>query len=633
LCMLGVPAGMAGLMISIPAGGAVAALSTASVIAATVVKPSSAEAVPALIAIWTTAGLGIAAAHFAGEAAESIWRSYVRTQQLLDEAREQRVELKQTQEDLAQANAQLTLLSRRLSAMYQVAEEARRAKEEFVANVSHELRTPLNMIIGFSEMITDAPETYGVALPPALLADVEVIVRNSRHLASLVDDVLDLSQIEAGQMVLNKEPTGLLQVIDEAVIAVRPLFEAKGLSLEVECAGHVPLVLCDRTRIRQVVLNLLSNAGRFTDKGGVLVRVRSEEDVVVVSVADTGPGIAPQHRERIFAPFQQAEASTHRRYGGRGLGLAISRRFVEMHGGRMWLESEPGRGSTFYFSLPTRESLPPIDSPVRWLSPYHQENPRTRRSRSPRPESIRRIVVLEPGNVLSRLLGRYLEGTQIVRVATIEEAMEELARLPAQALLINDPAVERAVRFFSEHGSGLPFGTPAIACWAPGEDDAAARLGVVAYLVKPVSREALTRALDALGDEVRTVLLVDDDAEALQLYGRMLASTGRSYNLLRASNGQRALALLRERKPDAVLLDLVMPGLDGYAVLREKRDDPAIKDIPVIAITAVDPVRESLISGSLVLLRHGGLRVRDLIASIEAWGADGATPAAYPGRR
>ena len=173
-----------------------------------------------------------------------------------------------TLEDLASANVQLARLNQLAQGMRHAAEDARRAKEEFVANVSHELRTPPNMIVGFSEMMLQAPQTYGKKIPSALLADLAVIQRNSQHLSSLIDDVLDLSQIEVGKMALTKERVAFQEVVQAAVTAVRPLFDSKGLHLKTEVPGDLPLVFCDRTRIREVVLNLLSNAGRFTEHGG-----------------------------------------------------------------------------------------------------------------------------------------------------------------------------------------------------------------------------------------------------------------------------------------------------------------------------------------------------------------------------
>jgi signal transduction histidine kinase len=204
-------------------------------------------------------------------------------------------------------------------------------------------------------------------LPTAVIEDLGIIFRNCEHLASMVDDVLDLSQAESGQLVLHREPTDLAEVISEAAAVVRPLIQKKGLRLDIE-TGALPAVYCDRTRIRQVVLNLLSNAARFTEAGGITLRGTAEDGRVTVSIQDTGPGIAPQDRTRIFEPFCQGSQPLWRDRSGSGLGLSISKQFVEMHGGRIWLESELGVGTTFRFELPLAQSLEPSGSYSRWLS-------------------------------------------------------------------------------------------------------------------------------------------------------------------------------------------------------------------------------------------------------------------------
>jgi signal transduction histidine kinase/CheY-like chemotaxis protein len=539
------------------------------------------------------------------------------------DAQEQRLELKQIQADLVLANRELARLSDRLKAMHQVAEEARRAKEEFVANVSHELRTPLNMIIGFSEMITQSPQVYGAELPPALLADIAAIQRNSQHLASLVNDVLDLSQVEAGRMALSKEWTSLQEIIGEATLAVWAMLESKKLSLEVDVPTDLPPVFCDSIRIHQVVLNLVSNAGRFTERGGIQVKAWRDGDSVVVGVADTGPGIPAKDQKRIFEPFQQVDTSIRRRHGGSGLGLSISKRFVEMHEGSMWLKSEMGVGTTIYFSLPV-EARPPAPSVsegmMRWFSPrdeHYEYRERPRRSSAPAPKVIPRFVLLEQEGTLQRMFSRYMNDVEIVSVRGIEEAVDELNRSPAQLLIVNASPVEDTLVMMDQL-TDLPYGTPAVVCWVPGEDEAARRLGVVRYLVKPITRDILLSALEELGEDVETILLVDDEPEVLQLFARMLSSAENGYRVLRAKSGQRALSLLRERRPDVVLLDLIMPGIDGFEVLWEKSQDPNVREIPVITISSRDPSGEPIVSDTLTVTRGGGLSVPNLLRCIRA---------------
>ena len=246
---------------------------------------------------------------------------------------------------------------------------------------SHELRTPLNMIIAYAELITQSPHLYSRRLPSTLLADMNVILRNSQHLSRLVDDVLDLSQIETGRMALSKEWTTITEIIDAATEAVSPLFQTKGLQLEVETADDLPDIYCDKTRIRQVLINLLSNAGRFTEQGGVKVRAWLDDTQFMLSVADTGPGIGTEDQQRLFEPFQQLDASIRRKHGGSGLGLNISKHFIEMHEGRIWLESALGVGTTFTVSLPLAampKSMVATPGSRRWVSPFHEYYPRTR---------------------------------------------------------------------------------------------------------------------------------------------------------------------------------------------------------------------------------------------------------------
>jgi len=554
----------------------------------------------------------------------------------IEEARDQRVELKQVQEDLVHSNRELARLSERLKGMYQVAEEARRAKEEFVANVSHELRTPLNMIIGFSEMITQTPHVYGDRLPAALLSDIATIHANSQHLARLVDDVLDLSQVEAGRMALSKEWSSVSELIRAATEVVRPLYETKGLYLRTEVPPNLPPILCDVTRIRQVVINLLSNAGRFTECGGVCVSARRAGEELVISVEDTGPGISPEDQRKLFEPFQQVDGSRRRRHEGSGLGLSISRRFVEMHGGRMGLQSEVGKGTCITFSLPLGVPVPAapgVPEYRRWFNPYQGYEPRTRPSRAPVATGALapRLVVLEKGEALQRVCIRYLQGYDVVTVHDGKAALAELDRSPAHALIVNASPYEEPP-LSADCLSRLPHDTPAIACWVPGEEEAARRLGVVRYLVRPVTRETLLAAIGGLGRKVEKVLLVDDEPDALRLFARMLASTDHGYRILRAKNGERALSLLRRERPDVMFLDLVMPGMDGLQVLLEKGRDPAIREIPTIVISAKDPMGEPIVRSELTVTRTGGLAVGELVACIRAL-TEILSPAAPPARR
>jgi len=618
ICLLAVPVGLATLFASVPAGMVTAAVCTALLFRAPFGLWDLHRALQfsALTSIWCTVGLVWLVLRELTTTVDWYRVNYERSRVELEQARDQRVRLKQALQDLADANLQLTRVDRVTTAMRQMAEDAQRAKQEFVANVSHELRTPLNMIIGYGEMIMRAPCSYSSEIPAALLADLDVILRNSRHLSSLINDILDLSQIEAGRMALTKERVAFFDIFAHAEIAVRPLFESKGLYLEVEAPADLPLVFCDRTRVREVMLNLLSNAGRFTEHGGARVRAWQEGNDIVVSVADTGIGIAPEKANKLFVPFRQLHASTNRRYGGTGLGLSISKMFVEMHGGKMWIESHEGVGTTLFFRLPIDPPASVAGGFSRWLSPYVRHGRRTRPSLAPVPKPVPRFVVMENGDFLQRLLRRYLDDPEIVSVADPDEALEELARVPSQALLVRDVSLTEPLQHLDT--SSLPYNTPMIVSSMPGPDEGVDSLSVWRYLVKPISREALLSALDALDMKGKTVLIADDEPDAVRLFRRMLVSSERGYRVLRASDGHQALTILRNQRPDALLLDLVMPGMDGFQLLEAKRRDPALSDIPVVAISARDPTGQMIVSKGLAVSKRGGLSMHQLLTCVEA---------------
>jgi signal transduction histidine kinase/CheY-like chemotaxis protein len=613
--LVGWPAGLAALLFSALAPSMLAAQGSAPPLppSMAITLAAAAAAAAALTWIVVSALLGLA---------ESALLGLERAQVAVDEARTQRLELKQVEEDLLHSTREQTRLLDRLKAMNQVAEEARQTKQEFIAKVSHELRTPLNMIIAYSELITQSPQLYGGRIPPALLADMAVILRNSQHLSKLVDDVLDLSQIDAGRMALSKVWTDIAAIVREATEAVWPLFQTKGLHLETDVGSELPPVYCDPTRIRQVLMNLLSNAGRFTTEGGVHVRAWVEDEQIRFSVWDTGPGIDPRDRAHLFEPFQQIDASIRRKHGGSGLGLNISKQFVEMHEGQIWLESRSGEGTVFHVSLPLTVATPSdVETPAarRWVNPYNAYVPRTRSRVAPIPQVTPRYVVLDYGRMLERLLSRYLQNAEVVHVHSVEDAIQVLSESPARALVVHSALLPRASWPEGVLGK-LPFDTPMIACWLPG-DAAPEHLGVTRYLVKPVSREVLQAAVRGLGPHVRTVLVCDDEPDVLRLFLRILSGLPEGYRIITATNGVEALAALRELRPDAVVLDLLMPEMTGFELLQAKEADPALRDIPVLAVSSLDPYQQPIVSNQLFVTRGSGLSSRDLLQCIESLSA------------
>ncbi|MDW8350713.1 MAG: ATP-binding protein [Anaerolineae bacterium] len=617
--LLALPVGFAMLAISFRAGLILAAACTVLVVVGSVLffQLPLVLCVATLASIWGLCALIWLAMDSLLVMARWAWSNYEEGRRALERSREQQAKLCKTMEDLAEANAQLTRLNHLAQGLRQAAEEERRAKEQFVANVSHELRTPLNMIIGFCEMITDAPETYGSNVPQALLADLEVVLRNSRHLSELIDDVLDLSQIEANRMALTKERVSLAELIHAATVAVRPLIVSKGLSLEIEVSNDLPEVFCDRTRIREVILNLLSNAGRFTERGGVRVRAWQDQGDVVISVADTGPGILTSDLKRIFKPFEQLDGSIRRRYGGTGLGLTISKGFVELHGGKMWVESELGRGSTFYIRLPINPPPPLVSGVTRWFNPHQPYEDLRHPLPTGLPPVRPRLVVLEQGRSLQRLLSRYVDQLEIISATDLDQASRELQRTPAQALLINATTLANALEQVN-HLKDLPYDLPILMCAVPEIEQTLGALGASEYLVKPVKREVLLAALDRVVGSNKKVLVVDDEPDALQLFSRMLLEADRGYRVIRAESSRQALQILNHERPDVILLDLVMPEMSGFQLLSAIRSERDLQQIPVILISARDPMGHPVVSAGLAVTYRSGLSVQRLLAAIEA---------------
>ena len=227
------------------------------------------------------------------------------THHVLEEARDRKAELEQALEGMAHANRQLALANERTTALRTIAEEAQIAKATFVASVSHEFRTPLNMIVGLVELMVEAPEIYAVMLSPKMHKDLETVHRNCERLSKMINDVLDLTQMEAGRLALHREHVDLKEIVESCAAAVDPLLQQKQLSLQIAIPDDLPQLHCDRTRTEQVILNLLSNAARFTQEGRITVEATQQDQQVRICVRDTGPGILPQDAERVFEPFWQ----------------------------------------------------------------------------------------------------------------------------------------------------------------------------------------------------------------------------------------------------------------------------------------------------------------------------------------
>jgi CheY-like chemotaxis protein len=291
-----------------------------------------------------------------------------------------------------------------------------------------------------------------------------------------------------------------------------------------------------------------------------------------------------------------------------------------MHGGTMWLESQLGIGTTFHFTLPlqrTRSLADPQTSSKRWFTPYHQVEVDYHPSKAPKPVVLPQYVLLDHGSGLDRLFNRNLDDVEVKNTNSLDDATQILSRSPSQGLIINRATVDIPWREIFKN-MVIPYETPVMYCWITGEDETASQLGVVDYLLKPVLRDQLLESINKIGKEIHTILLVDDEIEILQLFARILNSADRGYVVLRAKNGDQALEIMRERHPDVVLMDLVMPELDGFQVIRKKNKDDSIRDIPVIIISSKDPTGAPILSDHLTITRKNGFSSRELLSCIKA---------------
>ena len=474
--------------------------------------------------------------------------------------------------------AEQAALAQRLAHTVAALEQASQAKSDFLASMSHELRTPLSAIIGFSALMRDEPLTDGKRGVPDEW--IEHVHRSGDHLLALINDVLDLTKIEAGRINLEHESFALGGALGESVEGLRPLADRKSIEMVLDCEEGV--ITADRGRLRQIVYNLLSNAIKFTPDGGrIVVEGRWSEDEARISVSDTGVGIAADDLEHIFEEFRQV-GDLKAREAGTGLGLALCRRLAEAHGGRMEVTSELGRGSRFMVVLPDARAESP--APPSALSPVEVE---------PDGPSIL-IIEDDPGAV--RLLRAYLEGEGYrVEVATDGESGIASAQAQAPDAIILDvllPGIDGwEVLRRLKADAGLR-DLPVVVVTVVDERNVAMNLGAVDYFLKPVRREAL---LDRLSQYTFTtkvkqgrvrVLAIDDDPAARELVANALRPEG--FDVVSAATGQEGLDLALQDPPDLVICDLLMPDMDGYEVVDQLHANETTKDVTILILTGQD---------------------------------------------
>jgi PAS domain S-box-containing protein len=475
-------------------------------------------------------------------------------------------EAKKTQEALALAQEE--------------ADRANRAKSQFLASMSHELRTPLNAILGFSELLSDgSPDRFDQATRHRFL---EQIHSSGQHLLQLINDILDLSKVEAGQMELHLQPVELAAVIDEVRATVEQMAVAKGVALNTEPSSEVRLI-ADAGKVKQMLLNLVSNAIKFTPSGGHIdIRSRRVGSWVEVAVSDTGIGIAEHDLSRLFTEFHQVDAGPGRQHEGTGLGLALTRRFAELHGGRVSVASSPGHGSTFTLHLPLEAAAPKLSAPG---APAH-----VAATDPARPL----VLVVDDNPEAAEILTRHLAagGFQIQVARTGPEALSMARELKPAAITLDIllPEVDGWEVLNRLKADEATRDIPVVVVSVIDNPALGRALGAFDYFVKPVDGKALlsrlsqyTFATEVKSEPVR-VLIVDDEQANLDLLEALLEPAG--FGVLRAGGGREGIEMARSEMPNLILLDLMMPDLSGFDVVEALRAEEATRSIPIMVLTA-----------------------------------------------
>ncbi len=496
-----------------------------------------------------------------------------------------------------------------------LAEEANNLKSRFLSMVSHELRTPLNLIVGLSEMLLQKREQGQRSLPGPYRKDIEQIYASAQHLGRLIRDVLDLASSEVGQLRLANELLDLSETLEMVAATGRQLADEKGLAWRDALPETKLWVWGDRTRLRQVALNLVSNAVKFTSHGEVSLQVEIKYGKAVVLVSDTGLGISPDEQVLIFDEFRRSEQASARGYGGLGLGLAISKRLVEMHGGEIGVRStgEEGAGSTFYFTLPLIEPET-IHSEDQLLPLGLEEKVLLLTNQSGSGERLRDHLIQKGFEV------------SMVQIDQGDDWLSPLLKAPPGAVVL-DMAIAPAqgwnvLKMLKENPTTR---TIPLLFYSLTKDKGA--MLELDYLTKPVGMAELGLALEyqkLTADESKTekvFLIVDDDPATLEMHVRIVQSQLGAHKVLKARNGREALEVMQQQRPDLVLLDLMMPELDGFGVLEAMREKDGTRDIPVIVLTGqilTEKEMARLNRGVATVLGKGLFSVEETLSHIDA---------------
>jgi two-component system, NtrC family, sensor kinase len=505
-------------------------------------------------------------------------------------------------------------LFRELEEKGQQLEITSRYKSEFLANMSHELRTPLNAIIGYSEMLQEEAADLGYQ---DFTPDLQKINASGKHLLALISDILDLSKIEAGRMDLSPETFDLADMLHDVETTVQPLVEKNANTLMVQCADNLGLMRADLTKVRQSLFNLLSNACKFTAQGTITLAV-SRETVdgavwVTFRVTDTGIGMTPEQMGKLFQAFAQADTSTTRQYGGTGLGLAITQRVCQMMGGDITVESALGQGATFTIRLPAA-----VTDPKAAVAPRVEALPA-----SALPAGTPTVLVIDDDATVHDLMQRFLhrEGLRMATATSGEEGLRLARELRPAAITLDVmmPGMDGWAILTALKADPLLAAIPVIMLTIVDDKNLGYALGAADYLTKPVEWDRLAVILQKYrcAHPPCTVLVVEDDADTRDMLQRML--TRENWAVIEATNGRVALERMAESQPELILLDLMMPEMDGFGFLEALRQQDAWRSIPVVVVTAKDltPEDRQRLNGSVEqILQKGAYSREELLHEI-----------------
>ena len=514
---------------------------------------------------------------------------------------------------LAQDITELKNAEHQLHVARDLAEAASKYKSAFLANMSHELRTPLNAIIGYSEMLEEeAQETAH----PTFIPDLQKIHSAGKYLLKLINDILDLSKIEAGKMTLYLEDFDIATMVSEVAATVPPLVAKNQNRLEVHCAADVGSMRADLTKVRQILFNLLSNACKFTTQGIINLTIERQPPHLLVTVCDSGVGMTPEQQTHLFEAFTQADASTFVKYGGTGLGLAISRRFCDMMGGELHCTSEPGKGSVFSVSLPLQVPEPVAVAAPSTGAPLEAGD---------EPVAGRTILVIDDDAVVRDLMRRSLTraGFHVELAGDGPTGLERARRLRPNVITLDVmmPGMDGWAVLNELKADSELAAIPVFMVTIVDEQHLGFALGAVEYVTKPIDWQHLDKLLRRYceGALDRPVLIVEDNPQTRELLQRNVAKAG--WRTVEAENGRIALEKMAADAPAVILLDLIMPEMDGFEFLEVLRQDKRWHALPVIVITAReinDQDRQRLNGQVTNILRKGNYKSDDLIEQIRA---------------